>query len=69
MKVTTAHARSVLGPNQLGYCVRGMKEFANRYNLDFRQFCEEGIDEEILLATGDELAKLAVAEAHKDVKE
>lgn len=60
------HARSVLGPNGQGYCVKGMRLFASRHNLDFETFAREGIDAEVLRATGDEMALKIVEEAEKD---
>lgn len=61
MKITVAHARS------MGYCSQGMLRFAKHYNLDFREFLRNGIDEEILLATKDSLAlKLVTAVKSKD---
>jgi len=66
MLITTAHARSIMGPNQKGYCAKGMRLFSDRHGLDFKAFCEGGIEEELLLATGDDMAVKVVAEAHKN---
>lgn len=38
------------------HCVRGVKEWFEHYNLDFRDFLKNGIDAETFLATGDALA-------------
>jgi len=55
-----------MGPNQKGYCAKGMRLFSDRHGLDFKAFCEGGIEEELLLATGDDMAVKVVAEAHKN---
>ena len=64
MRVTLDHARAVLqnmhGNRRQGYCLKGMKQFAKRHNLNFKQFAKEGIEEEELLKTGDAMAKLIV---------
>lgn len=65
MIITTEHARSIVGPNQKGYCAKGMRLFAKRYNLDFAKFCRDGIDEQVLLDTGDAMALAVVEEAHR----
>jgi len=36
-----------------GHCVRGAKQWFERYKLDFRAFLDEGIPASKLLATGD----------------
>lgn len=63
MKVTIAHARSL---GRGGYCAQGMKVFADKYGLDFKEFVRNGIDEEQLLATGDAMALMAVEAARKE---
>jgi len=50
MKITVTDARGA------GYCCRGMRVFADRYNLDFSLFVREGIEEKELAATGDAMA-------------
>lgn len=39
-----------------GHCVSGTREWFAAYNLDFRDFIRNGIDADVLLATGDGLA-------------
>ncbi len=39
-----------------GYCVSGCRLFAEKHSLNWRAFCHEGIDDEVLLATGDAMA-------------
>lgn len=60
MKITLQDARSFPIITRSGYCARGMRLFAERYQLDWQTFITEGIEEEILLATGDDLAKKIV---------
>ncbi|EJF5828996.1 hypothetical protein M8W91_002818 [Salmonella enterica] len=61
LRVTLVHIR------QAGYCPQGARQFAQRYGLDFRQFIRDGfIDAEILLATGDELARRLVEFARQE---
>lgn len=39
-----------------GHCVRGIRKWFRDYDLDFKKFLKEGIDEETFLATGDAYA-------------
>lgn len=41
---------------QAGHCVSGSRDWFRAYNLDFRDFIRNGIDSDVLLATGDALA-------------
>jgi len=43
-----------------------MRLFADRYNLDFDDFLKNGVEAEVLLATGDHQAQMVVEEAMKD---
>lgn len=43
-----------------GHCVSGARQWFNQYGLDFRDFIKNGIDAEVLLATGDALAKQVI---------
>ena len=65
-RVYIHHARAVLNANGRGYCAPGMRKFAERHNLDFHDFVKNGIDAEILIATGDAMALRIVEEAQKD---
>lgn len=47
MIVRMEHARS------LGWCAKGGRAFAARHNLDWSEFLRNGLDAEVLLATGD----------------
>jgi hypothetical protein len=63
MLITVAHARSLYGNK--GYCSRGMRAFAQRHRLDWERFLREGLPEEELLATGDDMARQVVEHAHR----
>lgn len=43
-----------------GHCVSGARQWFNEYDLDFREFIRNGMDSEVLLATGDALAKQVI---------
>lgn len=47
----------------LGYCIKGIKEFCHRHSIDFRNFVKHGIDEEELIKTGDAMAVKVVERA------
>lgn len=44
-----------------GYCASGARRWFEANNLDFRDFIANGIDADVLLATGDALAERVVA--------
>jgi len=48
---------------ELGYCIKGIKEFCKRHGIDFRNFVKYGIDEDDLLKTGDAMAVKVVERA------
>jgi len=48
---------------ELGYCIKGIKEFCKRHGIDFRNFVKHGIDEDDLLKTGDAMAVKVVERA------
>lgn len=43
-----------------GHCTRGAKLWFQKYGLDFRDFVQNGIEADVLLATGDQLAQQVV---------
>ena len=43
-----------------GHCVAGARDWFKAYDLDFREFIRNGMDSDILLATGDGLAEQVV---------
>lgn len=61
--VTSAHCRAVK------FCLTpGVRDFFKRYELDYRDFLKNGIDAEVLLATGDAMA-LQVVQFAKSQRE
>jgi len=40
----------------LKYCSKGIRLFFKKYNLDYKSFLKDGIDAELLIATGDSMA-------------
>ncbi len=54
LRITIADARIA------GHCVRGVKDWFESYNLDFRDFLQNGISARDFLATNDSLAALIV---------
>jgi len=47
----------------LGYCVKAMRAFLKFHGISFRQFVDEGIEGERLLATNDYHATAVVEQA------
>jgi len=41
---------------EIGYCVKGIKEFCKRYNIDFRDMVKNGIEADILLKIDNAMA-------------
>ncbi len=65
MIVTYRHYRSIPARHGTGYCRGKGQEWFDRHGLDFRAFVKHGIDESVLLATGDGLAITLVAWARE----
>ena len=63
MKVKIKHCR------QLQYCMPGVKKFFLDHDLDWRGFVREGCEPQILLETGDVMAKRVVEQAIKSESE
>lgn len=49
---------------QAGYCSKGMRQFAERYNLDWMNFLENGIEESELAKFDDHMANIMIEVAH-----
>lgn len=65
MKITLTHARSVSMPGRKsGYCSKGCRVFAEKYDLDWDAFCTDGIEEKELLALNNAMANKIVEWAH-----
>jgi hypothetical protein len=45
-------------------CSQGARSFFNRHNIDWHSFLKNGVDESILLNTGDAMAKQVVEVAN-----
>lgn len=48
---------------QVHFCSRGVRAFCERHNLDWNKFIKEGLPEEVILATGDHMAREVVEAA------
>ena len=65
VKITMAHMRQVKGfTPKGGFCAKGVRRWFNERGLDYSAFLKEGIDEEVLLRSGDPMAKAVVEQAH-----
>lgn len=63
MIVTVQHLRSFSGSAGRGVCHAGARQIAVRLGLDWTQFVQRGLDEQVLLATGDAMAVQLVEHA------
>lgn len=64
MRVTVQHLHSVPGlTGGVGFCARGARAWFARHGLDWSAFVREGVDADILIATGDPLARRVVDHA------
>lgn len=64
--VTQLHLSTVPGLRRKpGFCVTKSREWAKRNGIDFKDFMRNGIDAEVLTATGDGLALRLVAWARE----
>lgn len=65
MKITMAHVRQVRGfTAKPGFCANGVRRWMESHGLDFKLLLKDGIDEEVLLATGDPMAIAVVRQAN-----
>ena len=51
-----------------GYCSRGLRAFAKRHNLDWEDFLQNGIEEEIIAALDDHMGNKVIEVAHGRLK-
>lgn len=66
MRITIQHLHSVPTWNgRQGYCHRAAREFFARHGLDWQDFLNNGVDEELLLATQDAMAQALVEHARE----
>ncbi len=59
LMITTEHVRAA------NYCTPGLKAFFKKHNLDLREFCRNGLPEDVVLATNDAMA-IAVVEVARN---
>jgi hypothetical protein len=65
--VTLAHLRSTPGFGvRDGFCAQGGREWFAYYGLEWSAFVRDGIEAEVLEATGDALALRVIAFARED---
>lgn len=64
MIVTVQHLRSFSGSSGRGICHAGARQIAVRLGLDWTQFVQHGLDEQVLMDTGDAMAIKLVEHAH-----
>lgn len=65
MIITTSHLRTVPGlRSSPGFCVDKSRAWFARHGLDWRAFVRDGVDEQVLTATGCALALRLVEHAH-----
>lgn len=66
MIVTLAHLRTVPGfGKKPGFCASGSRDFFTLHSLDWNAFINQGLPEELFLATNDALALALVEYARK----
>lgn len=64
--VTFDHLHSMPGGPRPGWCHKGGREFAVRYNLSWPQMLQDGgVKASVLIATGDAMAARLVEHARK----
>lgn len=65
MKITMAHIRQVRGfAARPGFCARGVRAWFERRELDYSDFLKNGIDEKVLVESGDSMAIAVVEQAN-----
>ncbi|MFK1176674.1 hypothetical protein ACIUZU_00345 [Pseudomonas aeruginosa] len=68
MIVTAQHLHTVpTWTTRQGYCHGRAREFFKRHGLDWMAFLQDGIDSDLLIATGDALALKLVEHARREV--
>lgn len=64
MRITIEHYRAMRVPNGKPYCVHARK-FAHRYGINWRDFVKNGVDEKVLVDSGDAMAMKLVEKARE----
>lgn len=62
MIITIQHARDA------GLCVHGLRHWFERHDLDFRAFLRDGIDADLVLASGDAMVLRVVEYAQAQAR-
>jgi len=65
MKINLEHTRSLPCITGSGYCAKGIRHWADLYGFNWQEFIHEGVEEELVLATGNAMAIRVVEWAHK----
>lgn len=47
-----------------GYCSKGLRAFAKRHDLDWEDFLQNGIEEEVIAALNDHMGNKVIEVAH-----
>jgi hypothetical protein len=63
MKITLSDVRTLPNHPRPGLCMRGLRMWGAHHGLDWDTFVREGLDEEVLAATGDPFALRVIAHA------
>jgi len=53
---------------ELGYCIKGIKEFCKQHNIDFKKFVVYGIEEEELANIDDAMVIKIIEHAKEEVR-
>lgn len=51
-----------------GYCSKGLRAFAKRHDLDWEDFLQNGIEEEVIAALNDHMGNKVIEVAHGRVE-
>lgn len=51
-----------------GYCSKGLRAFAKRHDLDWEDFLQNGIEEEVIAALNDHMGNKVIEVAHGRLK-
>ena len=65
MRIYPSDLEGIKWGTRRGYCAWGIEYFFSKYGLDLADFEKNGIEEEILRATGNEFALKAIKAAYE----
>lgn len=70
MQIHVHHLYTIARPGAgVGFCARGCRAWFAEHGLSWSDFVAHGLPEEVLAATGDELALRVIAHAHAQAAE